>query len=115
MVSHGVQDNLMMMTVVMLTVMIKEEGLKDTQAFMRRMLHIFGESLCEDISYEFLFPRFKITLPSFKMCSLHIDIVKIIIIIIIIIIIAWDFPGSPVAKTLCSQCRGPGFHLWSGT
>ena len=113
MVSHGVQDNLMMMTVVMLMVMIKE-GLKDTQPFMRRMLHIFGESLCEDISYEFLFPRLKITLPSFKTCSLHTDIVKIII-IIIIIIIAWDFPGSPVAKTLCSQCRGPGFHLWSGT
>ena len=25
-----------------------------------------------------------------------------------------DFPGSPVAKTLGSQCRGPGFNLWSG-
>ena len=23
-----------------------------------------------------------------------------------------DFPGGPVAKTLCSQCRGPGFTLW---
>ena len=23
----------------------------------------------------------------------------------------WDFPGGPVAKTLCSQCRGPP---WSG-
>ena len=22
--------------------------------------------------------------------------------------------GGPVAKTLCSQCRGPGFHPWSG-
>ena len=22
---------------------------------------------------------------------------------------SWDFPGGPVAKTLCSQCRGPGF------
>ena len=21
---------------------------------------------------------------------------------------SWDFPGGPVAKTLCSQCRGPG-------
>ena len=20
------------------------------------------------------------------------------------------FPGGPVAKTLCSQCRGPGFN-----
>ena len=20
-----------------------------------------------------------------------------------------DFPGGPVAKTLCSKCRGPGF------
>ena len=20
----------------------------------------------------------------------------------------WDFPGGPVAKTPCSQCRGPG-------
>ena len=26
-----------------------------------------------------------------------------------------DFPGGPVAKTPCSQCRGPGFDLWSGT
>ena len=24
------------------------------------------------------------------------------------------FPGSPVAKTLCFQCRGPQFHPWSG-
>ena len=22
--------------------------------------------------------------------------------------------GGPVAKTLCSQCRGPGFYPWSG-
>ena len=26
----------------------------------------------------------------------------------------WDFHAGPVAKTLCSQCKGPGFHLWSG-
>ena len=26
----------------------------------------------------------------------------------------WDFPGGPVAKTPCSQCRGPGFNPWSG-
>ena len=25
-----------------------------------------------------------------------------------------DFPGSPVAKTQCSQCRRPRFDLWSG-
>ena len=25
-----------------------------------------------------------------------------------------DFPGGPVAKTLCSPCRGPGFDPWSG-
>ena len=25
-----------------------------------------------------------------------------------------DFPGSPVAKTPCSQCRGPGFDPWPG-
>ena len=25
-----------------------------------------------------------------------------------------DFPGGPVAKTLCSQGRGPEFHPWSG-
>ena len=24
-----------------------------------------------------------------------------------------DFPGGPVAKTVCSQCRGHGFHPWS--
>ena len=27
---------------------------------------------------------------------------------------AGDFPGDPVAKTLCSQSRGPGFDSWSG-
>ena len=26
----------------------------------------------------------------------------------------WDFPSAPVAKTLHSQCRGPGFNPWSG-
>ena len=25
-----------------------------------------------------------------------------------------EFPGGPVAKTLYSQCRGPGFNPWSG-
>ena len=25
-----------------------------------------------------------------------------------------DFPGGPVAKVPCSQCRGSGFHPWSG-
>ena len=25
-----------------------------------------------------------------------------------------DFPGGPVAKTWCSQRRGPGFDSWSG-
>ena len=25
-----------------------------------------------------------------------------------------DLPGGPVAKTLSSQCRGPGLHPWSG-
>ena len=25
-----------------------------------------------------------------------------------------DFPGSPMAKTLHFQCRGPGFNPWSG-
>ena len=25
-----------------------------------------------------------------------------------------DFPGGPVAKTACSQCRGPGFDSWLG-
>ena len=25
-----------------------------------------------------------------------------------------DFLGGPVAKMLSSQCRGPGFHPWSG-
>ena len=27
---------------------------------------------------------------------------------------SWDFPGGPAAKTLCSQCRGPGFNPWLG-
>ena len=26
----------------------------------------------------------------------------------------WDFPAGPVAKTPCSQCRGPWFDPWSG-
>ena len=25
-----------------------------------------------------------------------------------------DFPGGPVVKTPCSQCKGPGFDSWSG-
>ena len=25
-----------------------------------------------------------------------------------------DFPGGPVAKALCSWCRGPRFNPWSG-
>ena len=25
-----------------------------------------------------------------------------------------DFPGCPVAKILCSQCRGLGFDPWLG-
>ena len=27
---------------------------------------------------------------------------------------SWVFPGGPVAKLLCFQCRGPGFDPWSG-
>ena len=29
-------------------------------------------------------------------------------------IVMRDFPGGPVAKTLHSQCMGPGFNIWSG-
>ena len=25
-----------------------------------------------------------------------------------------DFPGGPVVKTPCFQCRAPGFDPWSG-
>ena len=25
-----------------------------------------------------------------------------------------DLPGGPVAKTVSSQCKGPGFDPWSG-
>ena len=25
-----------------------------------------------------------------------------------------NFPGGPVAKTQCAQCRKPGFDPWSG-
>ena len=25
-----------------------------------------------------------------------------------------EFPGGPVVRTLCFQCRGPGFDPWSG-
>ena len=27
---------------------------------------------------------------------------------------AWDFPGGPVVKIPCFQCRGHRFHSWSG-
>ena len=27
---------------------------------------------------------------------------------------AGDLPGGTVVRTLCSQCRGPGFEAWSG-
>ena len=29
-------------------------------------------------------------------------------------VLARDFPGGPMAKTLHSQCWGPGFNPWSG-
>ena len=29
-------------------------------------------------------------------------------------ILSRDFPGGPVAKILCFQCRKPGFNPWSG-
>ena len=28
--------------------------------------------------------------------------------------IPWDFPGDPVAKIPCSQCKGSGFDPWPG-
>ena len=28
-------------------------------------------------------------------------------------ILIQDFPGGPVVKTPCSQCRGPGLEPWS--
>ena len=28
--------------------------------------------------------------------------------------VSWDFLGGSVAKTPCSQCRGPEFHPQSG-
>ena len=30
------------------------------------------------------------------------------------VIYFWNFPGGPVARTLCSQCSGPGLDPWSG-
>ena len=27
---------------------------------------------------------------------------------------SFGFPGGPVPKTPCFQCRGPGFDPWSG-
>ena len=30
------------------------------------------------------------------------------------IVVSQEFHGSPVAKTLCSQCWGPRFDPWSG-
>ena len=26
----------------------------------------------------------------------------------------WEFPGSPVVRTLCVQCQVAGFSPWSG-
>ena len=46
---------------------------------------------------------------QFDQCSscntFHITQVKIM---------SWDFTGGPVADTLSSQCKGAGFHPWSG-
>ena len=28
--------------------------------------------------------------------------------------VTWGFPGDPATKIPSSQCRGPGFGLWSG-
>ena len=28
--------------------------------------------------------------------------------------IGGNFPGGPVDRTPCSQCRGPGFDFWLG-
>ena len=27
----------------------------------------------------------------------------------------WDFPGGPLAKTLCCPMQGPGSNPWSGS
>ena len=27
---------------------------------------------------------------------------------------SWEFPGSPVVRTLCFHCKGHGFNPWSG-
>ena len=27
---------------------------------------------------------------------------------------SWDFPGTPVVKTLCFSCKGHRFDPWSG-
>ena len=35
-------------------------------------------------------------------------------ILILINILPWDFPGGPVAKALCSPCRGSRFDPSSG-
>ena len=29
-------------------------------------------------------------------------------------VLCWEFPGSPVVKTLLSHCQAPRFHPWSG-
>ena len=46
---------------------------------------------------------------KFQQKTFFVDIEKLILKCV------WrDFPGDPVAKTLHSQCRGPGFNLGSG-
>ena len=39
----------------------------------------------------------------FMLCDLHLNLKKKSV---------GEFPGGPVAKTPCSLCRGPRFHLW---
>ena len=39
----------------------------------------------------------------FMLCDLHLNLKKKSV---------GELTGRPVAKTLCSLCRGPRFHLW---
>ena len=49
-------------------------------------------------------------------CYRHLFFTRFLICVPLIFLIKkdGDLLGCPVDKTLCSQCRGPGFNPWSG-
>ena len=56
----------------------------------------------------------KYTLPVIRRISSGAVMYSMLSVANCIVLCFWDFPGSPVAKTLPPQCWGLGFLPWSG-